>query len=131
MQSQVIYYSTIFIAAILAGFSQKILLKSKNDKAKQYSNFFWFLSMSVFIVIFGLRKVGIGVDDNSYARIFQETATNGVIGQFLKTTMEPGYLILNYIVSIFTNDFQIMIFITTAIPIFLYYKALKYEFNNI
>ncbi len=127
--SIMIYYIGIFLAAIFAGIAQKL---GKNSNKKFKVNYiFWIFSMAVFVFIFGFRESGIGVDDPSYETIFNSTALNGVINEFLNTTMEPGYLLLNYIVSIFTSNFQVMIFITTLIPVFLYYKALEYESDKI
>ena len=130
MQNSImIYYVAIFLAAIFAWIAQK--LGKKSNKGFKLNYFFWILSMGVFVVLFGLRKCGVAVDDVSYKRIFENTAANGFIGQFLETTMEPGYLLLNYIVSLFTDNFQVMIFIVTLIPVFLYYKALEYESDKI
>lgn len=129
--SLIIYYGGITLAAAFAGVSQKINNKSQADKVKKLHIVFWLLSMVVLIFIFGLRKAGVGVDDGSYERIFKETSQNGLITQFFNTTMEPGYLLLNYLISLFTSDFQVVIFITTAISIIFYYKALKHEEQHI
>lgn len=130
MQSgMVVYYAGTILAAIFAGIAQK-LGKNTNKKVK-LNYLFWILSMAVFVFLYGFRQIGIGVDDPTYERIFNNVAANGVIKQFLETRMEPGYLLLNYIVSFFTNNFQVMIFITTLIPVFLYYKALEYESDKI
>lgn len=127
MQAELIYYGGIFCAAILALIAQKVGMK----EGKKVNYIFWTLSMIVLMLIFGFRECGVGVDDNSYKRIFEEVSHYGVLGQFFRTTMEPGYLTLNYIVSLFTDNFQVMLFITAAIPIFLYYKALEYESDKI
>lgn len=130
MQNSImIYYVAIFLAGIFAWIAQK--LGKKSNKGFKLNYFFWILSMGVFIILFGFRKCGVAVDDVSYERIFENTATNGFINQFIETTMEPGYLLLNYIVSLFTDDFQVIIFIITVIPVFLYYKALEYESDKI
>ena len=130
MQSGIlVYYTGTILAAIFAWIAQK-LGRSTNRKVK-LNYLFWILSMAVFVFLYGFRQIGVGVDDPAYEKIFNNVATNGIIKQFLETMMEPGYLLLNYIVSIFTNNFQVMIFITTLIPVFLYYKALEYESDKI
>lgn len=128
MQSIVVYYGGIIVAAISARIAQKRCKKNVNNLSK---DFFWILSIFVLLVLFGLRKSGIGVDDNNYNIIFKQTSQIGVIKEFLRTTMEPGYLFLNYIIALFTENFQVVIFITTLIPIVLYYKALEYEKDKI
>lgn len=45
--------------------------------------------------------------------------------------MEPGYLILNYIISLFTKDFQVLLFLTSCVPIIFYFKAIEYERKNV
>lgn len=78
-----------------------------------------------------LELFGVGVDDVSYQKTFTSVSQIGPINQFLNTKMEPGYLILNYIISWFTDNFQAMIFITTLIPLIFFYKAFEYEKDNI
>lgn len=124
-----VYYGGIFLAAILAGIAQRL---GKNLKRKAKVNyFFWILSMAVFVIIYGFREIGVGVDDDSYNIVFYNVAQNGFIKEFLNTTMEPGYLLFNELISLFTNNFHVVIFITTLIPVFLYYKALEYESDKI
>ena len=102
MPAELIYCGGTFCAAILAWIAQKTGVKEE----KKVNYIFWTLSMMVFILVFGFRECGVGVDDNSYKRIFGEVSSYGIIGQFFRTTMEPGYLTLNYVVSLFTNNFQ-------------------------
>lgn len=78
-----------------------------------------------------LERFGVGVDDISYQRTFINVSSIGPIQQFINTKMEIGYLILNYIISLFTDNFQVVIFITTLIPLILYYKAFEYEKENL
>lgn len=124
-----IYYVGTVLASIFAGLAQKF--KRNTSKGIRLNYLFWVLSMAVFVFIYGFRESGVGVDDLTYQRIFNNTALNGVFTQFIQTTMEPGYILLNYIISLFTDNFQVVIFITTLIPIVLYYKALEYEADKI
>lgn len=124
-----IYYVGTILASIFAGLAQK--LKKNTNKGIRLNYLFWILSMMAFVFVYGFREAGVGVDDLTYQRIFNNTALNGVLNQFLSTTMEPGYIVLNYIISLFTDNFQVVIFITTLIPIILYYKALEYEADKI
>ena len=50
--------------------------------------------MSVFIFFYGFRELGVGVDDNTYRNIFINTSVNGVLNQFISTTMEPRIFII-------------------------------------
>lgn len=123
--SFILHIITILLAAIFAGLSQKF---SKNDKLNKV---FLALSFMTLFLMMGYRTVGVGVDDKTYARIFNTVKLEGPISVFLNTTMEPGYLIINYIFSIFIEDFQYVLPLLTIIPLFFYYKAMTYEKDNI
>lgn len=129
MEVQLVYYSAIILSAVFAGLAQKYK-KIKNGKT-HLNKFFWYISLGILLLLFGFRTAGVGVDDLSYQRTFINVSKIGPINQFLNTTMELGYLILNYIISWFTDDFQVMIFVTTLIPLILYYKTFEYERDHI
>lgn len=128
-KSFIIHIVTIALASIFAGLSQTFA-KDKKGKMK-LNSIFLIVSFLILFVMMGFRTVGVGVDDFAYSKIYQQVIDNGPINVFLKNTMEPGYLILNYIVSFITKDFQYALIIITFIPMFLYYKALIYERKNI
>lgn len=65
-----IYYITIFLASLFAWLAQKFAKDVKNSF--KLNKFFWFLSISIMIVMMGFRTVGVGVDDFSYRRIFND-----------------------------------------------------------
>ncbi len=130
MQDTIITYSiTVLLASTFAGLAQKFA-KDKQGKYK-LNKIFWILSMAVLVITMGFRTIGVGVDDLTYRRIFQTVQDIGPIQHFFNTTMEPGYLVLNYIVGLFTDDFQIMLILISIIGIFFFFKALEYERKNI
>lgn len=126
-----IYYGAILLASCFAGLAQKFSKKDENNNIIKLNKIWWIASILIVLLLIGFRTCGVGVDDYTYLRIFKSTAKNGIISQFLNSNMEPGYLALNYIISLFTNNFQVVIFITTLVPLILYYKALEYEKNHI
>ena len=125
----VIYYGTILLASLFAWLAQKFA-KDKEEKFK-LNKIFWILSIATLVITMGFRSIGVGVDDYSYRKIFNDVIAYGPITKFMQSTMEPGYLILNYIISLFTNDFQTVLFVTSCIPILFYYKAIEYERKNV
>ncbi len=129
MQTVVTYAFTVILASLFAWLAQKFA-KDKKGKYK-LNKIFWYLSMLTLIFTMGFRVIGVGVDDVTYERIFSTVRQIGPIQHFLNTTMEPGYLILNYIVGLFTDDFQIMILVIATIGIYLFYKAFEYERKNV
>lgn len=92
--------------------------------------FIFFYSASFFCLYFvlGFRNFS-ALDDHSYIRIFSEVSADGWWNRFLRTNMEPGYLILNQLVSLFTKDYLIMQLITSFIPLYLFYYAF-YKMKN-
>lgn len=125
----ILHISTITLSAFFAGLSQKFA--TDKDGKMKLNKVFLIFSFLILFVMMGFRTVGVGVDDNTYNRIFQQVINNGPINVFKANTMEPGYLILNYIISFFTKKFQYALIILTFIPMFLYYKALTYEKKNV
>ena len=120
---------TIFLASFFAWLAQKFAKKQGNTY--QLNKLFFCISFLILFIMMGFRTVGVGVDDKTYERIFNQVMENGPIQVFLQTTMEPGYLILNYVISLFTDNFQYALIILTFIPMVLYYKALYYERERI
>ncbi len=130
MQNEyIVYYGTILLASTFAWLSQKFARDKENSF--KLNKFFWILSITILIITMGFRACNVGVDDGAYKNIFNDVVNYGPIEKFLQTTIEPGYLILNYIISFFTKDFQVVLFITSCIPIVLYYKAIEYERKNV
>ena len=130
MQNQVvIYVLTVLLASFFAWLAQKF---AKDKKGKYKLNKpFWILSMLTLIFTMGFRTIGVGVDDLTYERIFETIRQIGPVQHFINTTMEPGYLFLNYIIGIFTDDFQVVLVVIAVIGIFFFYKAIEYERKNI
>ncbi len=67
-QTNIVYIITVVLASLFAGMAQK-LAKDKQGKYK-LNYFFWVASMVVLIVIMGYRTIGVGIDDLTYNRIF-------------------------------------------------------------
>lgn len=124
-----IYYGSILLAAFCAWLAQKFA-KEKDEKFKLNKSF-WILSIAILTIVIGCRKSGVGVDDWQYELIYKRTLEHGPIAEFIQEKMEPGYLLLNYIVGIFTSDFQVFLFIISLISILFYYKAIEYERKNV
>lgn len=114
-----IFYSSVVLIAVasasLAEHSQRNIL---------FFNFYMFVSFFVLFFTFGFRNFS-AIDDTSYIRIFEEVSYLGWFEYFKFSTMEPGYLLLNNIVSLFTDNYLYMQLITSSIPLFLFYYGFK------
>lgn len=113
------YCSVMLVAVLFASFAE---LTQRNILLY---NFFMFLSFFTLFFVYGFRNFS-AIDDPSYIRIFEQISYVGWFEYFKFSTMEPGYLILNKIVSLFTDNYLYMQLITSFIPLFLFY----YGFNK-
>src|SRR5690625_4873701 len=113
-KTSLFYCAVILFAVMFAGFAE---LTQRN---KLFYNFFMFLSFLVLFFIYGFRDFS-AIDDPSYIKIFENVGYIGWVEQFKMTTMEPGYLLLNYIVNLFTDNYLYMQLLTSFIPLALFY----------
>lgn len=109
-----VFYSLVILFAVLfSAFAQR----SKNSITFKIN---YSLSFLILFFILGFRNYS-GIDDPSYISIFNEVAQVGWIEKFRTSTMEPGYLFLNYVVSIFTDNYLYMQLVSAFIPLYLFY----------
>ena len=80
------------------------------------------ISFLILFFVLGFRDLS-GVDDHSYLSIFNQVREKGVIKYFLQSTMEPGYLLLNWITGKISGDYRLTQIVCTFIPVFLFYKS--------
>lgn len=125
-----ICFSAVILASIFAGISQKLATRNKDGKIK-LNKLFWFLSLGVLVFMMAFRAIGVAADDQAYVTIFDNVKALGPIKYFLTSSIEPGFLLLNYIVSVFTDNYFVLSFVVTVIAMWFFYKALEYEADNI
>ncbi|MUV37172.1 hypothetical protein JNUCC1_00978 [Lentibacillus sp. JNUCC-1] len=113
-----LYYIAVVLSAVMfAGLAQ-------SSKTSLFFNVYAFLSFAVLFFTYGFRRFS-AIDDSSYIKIFNYVSQDGWFDYFLNSTMEPGYLILNNIVALFTEDYLYMQLVTSFIPLFLFYYGFK------
>src|SRR5699024_4155232 len=113
-----LYYIIVILTSVMfAGLAQ-------NSRTPFFFNLYLFLSFLVLFFTYGFRNFS-AIDDSSYINIFNSVSEIGWYDYFLNSTMEPGYLILNKFVNLFTNDYLFMQLTTSFIPLFLFYLGFK------
>jgi hypothetical protein len=117
-----VFYIIVILSAIM------FAALSQNCKTSFFFNIFLGLSFLVLFFVLGFRNYS-GIDDPTYISIFNSVSEYGWWTIFKQTTMEPGYLILNDIVSFFTNNYLYMQLLSSFIPLFLFYYSFK-RFRN-
>ena len=88
------------------------LLLGKREYRVSMAFLFWFVIFAIFLLFGGLRYK-VGTDFESYCEIFTNICEDW--DDVLYGGTERGYVWLNRIVSLYTNDPQWIIFITNAI----------------
>lgn len=117
------YYVTISLALLFAGLAQ-------TDYSGKLSKICLWISFSILFFVLGFRDAS-GIDDKAYQEIFENVNQYGVGTTFLFSTMEPGYLVLNYVVGRITDNYYIFQVLCTFIPLFLFYKGFEKYRNYI
>ena len=109
-----------FIATILLSCAFSINLINKgNLKQKQLIHFFVITLLSCFI---GLRGNHVGSDTITYQNIFSEISSYGDTDFHI----EIGFLLLNQFVSWIGGNFNTLLFISVALPLFFILRTIRY-----
>jgi hypothetical protein len=117
----------IFYIGVILG-STFFALLAERSKTTLTFNMLYGLSFFILFFTLALRNMS-GIDDDSYIRIFNEVSQEGWIARFKETTMEPGYLMLNALVALFTDNYIYMQVVSSFIPLALFfYTFKKYRF---
>lgn len=85
-----------------------------------------------FIILFlalALRGETVGRDIPGYKYYFEVISRSGW-GEIFSLDLEPGFILLNKLVSLFTDNFQIFIAVTAAITVFPLCKIYREEIKN-
>lgn len=113
-----LYYSAVILCAVM------LAALAESSKSTFFLNAFLGISFLVLFFNLGFRNYS-GIDDPSYINIFYSVSQYGWVSSFQQIPREPGYLMLNAFVSIFTDNYLYMQLTTTFIPLFLFYRSFK------
>jgi hypothetical protein len=122
-------YTALFYMGVILG-AVFFAVLAQNSKTKVFFNIFYSISFIILFFVLGFRKFS-GIDDVTYMRIFEYVSQYGWVSRFIESKIEPGYLILNAIVSNFTDNYLYMQLLASFIPMALFYHALKKYKNMI
>lgn len=99
--------------------------------------FFTYSTMGILLVFTCLRGIDVGNDTRSYYYIFKfaanQSANKGMTSERIAwlTNMEPGYRVLEKIVSLITDNYQLFIGIVAIIAYFSVIKFINYYSSNV
>ena len=121
-----IVYSCVFIFSLLFFY---LSTKAQNRVA---TNLYIAIAVSIPVIIGGCRDKSVGTDTTFYAEIvFKDAVRSHNMKNYIEYTAqaapraEPGYAIVNYIVSRFTNSLNWCLLVIQGITFFFLVKAIR------
>ncbi len=110
----------IFIYIVLTFAISKIINKKFSNKIFLTLNFIFLFMLAAF------RDVSVGNDTIEYYRIFNLISSIESVNEIFNISRyEIGYLLLNYLITRFTNNFNVLLFITSYIYIYSVFKFIE------
>lgn len=122
-----IYIITFAISSLFAYFAQK------TKKSKILIILFSIMSVAIPSLIAGMRDLTIGTDLQVYGEnYFNRAVESSSFSEYSKIcNTDLGYRIINYTVSLFSNDIHVFLFVLEFITIGIVYIALYQRKNQI
>jgi hypothetical protein len=124
--SYFLYFSIITLSAFFAYLADKFA-KKDIKKVFKVNKFFWLISFFISFIPVAFR--GYGVDYTSYLNIYNSIKSAG-LDYFINNyngMPEPLYALLNYLVANTISDFQLVLVLSSLIPlIFIYITFARY-----
>lgn len=109
-------YSLLFVG----GYFVSIL--STFRKTKLFNSIFFALTIIILFVLSGLRSMNVGYDNIDHERFFYSIASGQIrISDF----KEPGYALLNLVVSFF-GDYHLFLMVYAVISLIVLIKSINY-----
>lgn len=103
-----------------------IYLSNKYKDNKKIRILFELAAITVLAILSGMRNIEVGTDLKNYVSpIFYAIKTGGLFNNYFFSKIEIGYLLLNYIVLLFTNKFGVLLFIIQFLTLFFTYYGIK------
>lgn len=125
MNTYIFYLITLTISLLF------IRLYTSNGISKGIKRVYLFLSMLIPFFIMAFRAE-TGIDDMSYMRTFNVIKDIGPLDFYsLGGSMEPGYISINYMVSLLGGTYQWVVIVCATIHIIFMYKAFIFEKDKI
>lgn len=110
-------YNLLILFILILG-----LLICEYKKSKKNTVIFLVLSSAAMILVAFLRADTVGIDYKQYAAYFYQVHDGGwsfLISSANGYRIEPGYSLLNYVVSLFTRDVHIFMLVVAVIVVTL------------
>ena len=118
-RKMLIYIITFIFSCCLTFIAQQMFIKNKKIPGILAS----FFAIILPAIIAGLRDITIGTDTSSYFRYFNYACDSNTFMEYNNLSrLEIGYNLIIYIVSRFTNNFNVFLFIAqlfVMVPIYI------------
>lgn len=120
------HYIIIFIITAI------LLYFSESKKKKTINRFFLIVGLLLPILMATFRDLRVGTDTNLYIKLdFERAMLFDNFTTYLKSSQnEISYLIINYIITRFTNNIHVIFFVFQTIIVLLMYK-ISYNYKEL
>lgn len=121
IQTYLLYYFIIIFTSIAVSFSENM----RDTKFKLFSNLFFWLAITIPILISGFRY-GIGADYFNYERIYYHLTNHySFLSGLFESRYEPSWVFLNNFVKLLFDDVKFIFIISSIIILVLHFKAIR------
>lgn len=125
-QSYLLYYFVVIVTFFIVNISEGVR-RTKYSKLSKI--IFWFALLIPWIV--AANRYGIGTDFFSYEKMYYDvTNYNNIIQSLINNSVEPGWIILNYLVKLLFGNNVKYIFVVSSFLILLFSFAAIYKYRN-
>lgn len=100
---------------------------SNNNKI----NVFYFVLAFILIFFAAIRKVGVGTDSGNYVDIFNQLLNVFENGFTATGSLEIGYLFLNYLVLMVSDEYFMLFAAIAFVSVILYFITFKHKSKNL
>lgn len=95
------------------------------EKTKKLKTFFYFLILIILTFFAGFRSLEVGADTSGYAHRFEALNIDFINFIKLESNIEIGYRLLEYITSLFSNNYMTILTVIALVALYFQLKSIN------
>lgn len=119
------------ISALICKIRIRHIKDTYSNSEDQRKKVFLILTSIPLTLLLGLRDLTVGTDTWLWGNTFHEISNSYGWGDFSNTRYEYGYFFYNKLIGIFTQNESVLLFITGMLTIFLFFKFIYSNSDNV
>ena len=119
------YLILISVPMIIGIINDKIQFNARNRMLRRTKSLSIDTFMLMFLFLLAFRGISCGIDTKQYLFLFEQYSNSGFLSLLRYSDREMGYKLLNKLIGITGNDFQVLLIVTSFVcvcPIWFFYK---------